>query len=108
MPMVHRMLEKESSLKADRSLAPDEAVAHGAAIYAGILSGFPEHTSGVSVANINSHDLGVLGIDPKTKLPKPEGHDSAKYEDPGDAKQDFFDIEGSTEGCLGYRCRRRD
>lgn len=70
MPMVHRMLEKESSLKADRSLAPDEAVAHGAAIYAGILSGFPEHTSGVSVANINSHDLGVLGIDPKTKLPK--------------------------------------
>lgn len=70
MPMVHRMLEKESSLQVDRSLAPDEAVAHGAAIYAGILSGFPEDTAGVSVANINSHDLGVLGVDPKTKTPK--------------------------------------
>ena len=70
MPMVHRMLEKESSLPVDRSLAPDEAVAHGAAIYAGILSGFPEDTAGVSVANINSHDLGVLGVDPKTKTPK--------------------------------------
>ena len=70
MPMVHRMLEKESSLLVDRSLAPDEAVAHGAAIYAGILSGFPENVAGVSVANINSHDLGVLGLDPKTKTPK--------------------------------------
>lgn len=70
MPMVHRMLEEESSLVVDRSLAPDEAVAHGAAIYAGILSGFPENVAGVSVANINSHDLGVLGLDPKTKTPK--------------------------------------
>ena len=39
MPMVQRMLEQESGRKADRSLSLDEAVAHGAAIYAGILLG---------------------------------------------------------------------
>ena len=29
MPMVQKMLEKESGKKVDRSLSPDEAVAHG-------------------------------------------------------------------------------
>jgi molecular chaperone DnaK len=67
MPMVQQMLERESGLPADHSLAPDEAVAHGAAVYAGLLSqsdGIP--CRGMSVANINSHDLGVLGIEPET------------------------------------------
>ncbi len=68
MPMVQRMLEKESGLKVDRTLSPDEAVAHGAAIYAGILlkKGIPA-IEGISVANVNSHDLGILGIEPATK-----------------------------------------
>ncbi len=67
MPMVQRMLEAESGLQVDHSLAPDEAVAHGAAIYAGLLSR-PSHAScrGMSVDNINSHDLGVLGIERET------------------------------------------
>ena len=68
MPMVGDMLEKASGLKVDRSLSPDESVAHGAAIFAGILM---KHGStagkGISVSNVNSHDLGVMGVDPKTR-----------------------------------------
>ena len=67
MPMVQQMLESESGLKTDQSLAPDEAVAHGAAIYAGLLTGDGgSPRQGMSVANVNSHDLGVLGIEPDT------------------------------------------
>ena len=68
MPMVQKMLEKESGLVVDRSLNPDEAVAHGAAIYAGILlkKGIPA-IEGISVRNVNSHALGILGVDPQTK-----------------------------------------
>ena len=68
MPMVARMLEKESGLSVDRSISPDEAVAHGAAIYAGILMKHGATAGkGISVSNVNSHDLGVLGLDPKTR-----------------------------------------
>ncbi len=69
MPMVQRMLAEESGLSPDRSLSPDEAVAHGAAIYAGmLLRQGPEALRGLSVRNVNSHTLGVLGIDPETRL----------------------------------------
>jgi len=69
MPMVQRMLAEESGLTPDRSLSPDEAVAHGAAIYAGLLlRQGPESVGGLSVRNVNSHALGVLGIDPETRL----------------------------------------
>lgn len=65
MPMIQRMLEAESGLKCDRSLSPDEAVAHGAAVYAStkLERGAPP----VKISNVNSHDLGVLGRDPSTK-----------------------------------------
>jgi len=68
MPMVRNMLEQESGLRVDRSLSPDEAVAHGAAIYAGILleKGISS-IQGISVQNVNSHSLGILGIEPATK-----------------------------------------
>jgi molecular chaperone DnaK len=39
MPMVQNMLEQEAGRKVDRSLSFDEAVAHGAAIYAGLMYG---------------------------------------------------------------------
>ncbi len=69
--MVLEMLERESGLKVDRSLSPDESVAHGAAIYAGILLKHGASAGqGISVSNVNSHDLGVLGIDPKTREPR--------------------------------------
>ncbi len=64
MPMVQEMLESESNLKVDRSLSADESVAHGAAIYAGILLTTEQKlTAAISVHNVNSHDLGLLGLD---------------------------------------------
>ena len=65
MPMIQKMLEVESGLQCDRSLSPDEAVAHGAAVYAQTklnTDGKPP----VFVSNVNSHDLGVLGRDTST------------------------------------------
>jgi len=76
MPMIAEMLEQESGMTVDRSLSPDEAVAHGAATYAKILLDRNEaNKSGlaipkISITNVCSHDLGVLGIDPKSKSPK--------------------------------------
>lgn len=66
MPMVGAMLEREFGVRPDRSLSVDEAVAHGAAIYAGILLASQPSLEGLSVRNVNSHDLGVLGIEPAT------------------------------------------
>ncbi len=71
MPMIVRMLEQLSGKPVDQSLAPDEAVAHGAALYADLLLK-QRDTTGLSQAkftltNINSHSLGIVGIDERTK-----------------------------------------
>jgi len=67
MPMVQNMLEAESGLKMDCSLSADESVAHGAAIYAGILLSTDQRlNSKITVHNVNSHDLGLLGLDKDT------------------------------------------
>jgi molecular chaperone DnaK len=67
MPMVQTMLEQESGLPVDRSLSPDEAVARGAAIYAGMLmTGGKGVKQTFEIHNVSSHDLGVLGVDPTT------------------------------------------
>jgi molecular chaperone DnaK len=67
MPMVQQMLERESGLKADRSLSPDEAVAHGAALYAGFLKARSNTAKpAMRVRNVSSHDLGVLSKDTAT------------------------------------------
>lgn len=69
MPMIQRMLAAESGLQPDRSLSPDEAVAHGAAIYAGLLLNHGNQAvRRLSVRNVNSHTLGVLGIEPESRL----------------------------------------
>jgi molecular chaperone DnaK len=71
MPAVFRMLEKELELTPDRSLSPDEAVAHGAAVYAGLLlNQGAVRLKGISLTNISSHDLGVLGIEKDTGRPR--------------------------------------
>jgi molecular chaperone DnaK len=65
--MVQRMLEEESGLKVDRSLSPDEAVAHGAALYAGFLKNrLQTSRPGMRVRNVSSHDLGVLSKETAT------------------------------------------
>ena len=67
MPAVTELLERETGLQADRSLSPDESVAHGAAIYAGLLMKTgAERINGMSVTNVSSHDLGILGIERET------------------------------------------
>lgn len=67
MPAVARMLHEISGIKPDRSVAPDEAVAHGAAIRAGMLllaqKGKPMP---IKIMNVNSHSLGVVGANPTT------------------------------------------
>ena len=67
MPMIEAMLERESGLVPDRSLSPDEAVAHGAAIYANMLRG---REPAMELTNVNSHDLGVLAIEGATGRPR--------------------------------------
>jgi len=69
MPMVAAMLEEETGRPPDRSLAPDEAVAHGAAIYANALAGKFGNNS-LQVTNVNAHDLGVMGTERSTGMPR--------------------------------------
>lgn len=67
MPAVAEMLHEISGLQIDRSLSPNEAVAHGAAIYAGlVLRSGGKARDGMTVTNVSSHALGVLGTDPET------------------------------------------
>ncbi|MBC7821397.1 MAG: Hsp70 family protein [Planctomycetaceae bacterium] len=71
MPAVAKMLERECELVPDRSLSPDEAVAHGAAVYAGLLlKQGAVRLKGISLTNVSSHDLGVLGVERDTGRPR--------------------------------------
>jgi molecular chaperone DnaK len=90
MPMVLNMLESYSGVQVDRTLSPDEAVAHGAAIYAGILLKHGGNIlSGLSIANVNSHDLGVMGIDPETRTPRRKVVIPHNYRLPAQAAKKF-------------------
>ncbi len=68
MPMVSRMLEKLTGLKADHTVNPDEAVARGAAIFAGYLirRRDPNAKPSFKVVDVNAHSLGIEGIDQRT------------------------------------------
>ncbi|HVX15093.1 MAG TPA: Hsp70 family protein [Pirellulales bacterium] len=70
MPMIGRMLEEMAGRSVDHSVSADEAVAHGAALYADLLLqqlGTGSGHAQFSVTNINSHSLGVVGIDPSSR-----------------------------------------
>jgi molecular chaperone DnaK len=65
MPQVARMLRDLSGQEPDRSMSPDEAVAHGAALYHGILKNDRLGHSGAAgmvtrVVNVNAHSLGLV------------------------------------------------
>ncbi len=68
MPAVGQMLQQLSGMEPDRSVSPDEAVAHGAALHARLLL---DQRAGRApqfrIQNVNSHSLGVVATDPKTK-----------------------------------------
>src|SRR6202012_1799267 len=69
MPMVGRMLEQLSGKNPDQRVHPDEAVARGAAVYAVyLLANQPDSQKPptFTVTNVNSHSLGIEGLDPMT------------------------------------------
>lgn len=67
MPMVPRMLVELLGKPPERSVSPDEAVAHGAALYANSLVPAADlEEAAFSVTNVNSHSLGILGTNPDT------------------------------------------
>lgn len=69
MPMVVDMLKRLTGRESDRSISPDEAVAHGAALYAGKLMAQPgsHGSTDFTLVNVNSHSLGIIGIDQRAK-----------------------------------------
>ena len=68
MPQIMRMLEEMTGKTPDRSISADEAVAHGAALYAALLApsaaGAFAPAPQFQVTNVNSHSLGILATDP--------------------------------------------
>ena len=68
MPAVHEKLREMSGKEPDHSVSPDEAVAHGAALHAGLLLAKAKgENPRFRVKNVNSHSLGVVATDAKTK-----------------------------------------
>jgi molecular chaperone DnaK len=69
MPMVVEMLRRVTGKEPDRSVSPDEAVAHGAALYAEMLMGPGSGSTNAccELVNVNSHSLGVVGLDKKLR-----------------------------------------
>ncbi|MDA1055857.1 MAG: Hsp70 family protein [Planctomycetota bacterium] len=69
MPMIAEMLERVTGKAPDRSASPDEAIAHGAALYAGMLMQRGDDSQAIAcqLINVNSHSLGVIGVDTKTR-----------------------------------------
>jgi len=67
MPMVVDMLRRVTGKEPDRSVSPDEVVAHGAALYAEILMGGGSSNPQCKLVNVNSHSLGVVGFDKKMR-----------------------------------------
>ena len=71
MPMIRQMLQDESGKELDTSVSPDEAVAQGAAIRAGILlAEKSEQALQPRIKNVNSHSLGVVAKDVETGEPR--------------------------------------
>jgi molecular chaperone DnaK len=68
MPMVGRMLQELTGKLPDRTISADEAVAHGAALYAALLApaSADAESPQFTVTNVNSHSLGILATDPAT------------------------------------------
>lgn len=67
MPAVVALLHELSGMIPDRSVSPDEAVAHGAALHAALLLDRHEgKPPAFRVTNVNSHSLGVVATDPQT------------------------------------------
>lgn len=72
MPMVSAMLRSLTGKEPDRSVSPDEAVAHGAALYAGMLvrrKGLSSAGLDFDVVDVSSHSLGIIGTNAASGRP---------------------------------------
>jgi molecular chaperone DnaK len=68
MPMVIDSLRDLSGKMPDASVSADEAVAHGAALRAGLMLAKRDgKEEPFKIRNVNSHSLGVAGTDPQTR-----------------------------------------
>jgi len=69
MPIVSEMIVRLTDKQPDSTFSPDEAVARGAAIYAGMLRKTGGHSAleQLQLINVNSHSLGIVGRDLATK-----------------------------------------
>ena len=66
-PCVKKMLRRLTGKEAVGVLNPDQSVAKGAAIYAGKLLAQQSGDSSLDFSNVNSHSLGIVGLEPVTK-----------------------------------------
>lgn len=76
MPMVRKMLRELSGVTPNYSLSPDLSVAHGAALYAGILLSktdqemsphVRDRLAPITTTNVNSHSLGLMVRDAQNR-----------------------------------------
>jgi molecular chaperone DnaK len=71
MPAVIKLLRELSGKEPDASVSPDEAVAHGAALHAGLLlASHRGEAPKFRIKNVNSHSLGVAATDVRTGRPR--------------------------------------
>ena len=70
MPQVAALIGRLADTEANMSVSADEAIAHGAAIYAQSLarSAVASSKPTLRVRDVNAHNLSVIGIDTKTGL----------------------------------------
>jgi len=69
MPMIPEMIWRLTGKRPEVTLSPDEAVARGAAIYAGLLlkSGAGAEFDQLKLVNVSSHSLGIVGREVQTR-----------------------------------------
>ena len=110
MPMVGQMLRKVTGKEPDCSLSPDEVVAHGAALYAGMLAGARPRSGqpACQLVNVNSHSLGVVGVHPRTNSRDQRDVDSQEHRLALPCRADFPDGQGRSAERQGGRRRRRE
>ena len=65
IPLLSDMIEAESGRRPKLHSNPDELVARGAALFA--ASKMPNSQVAIEIVNVNSHSLGIAGVDTKTK-----------------------------------------
>jgi molecular chaperone DnaK len=64
IPMLADMLTAESGKAPRKNVNPDELVARGAALFA--ASKMPDRNLDIEIVNVNSHSLGIAGVDTAT------------------------------------------